>query len=149
MNSQRIPELIVKSLLGQLQSEDKTELQAYLDEDERLGQMYAKLNAEGTVGRELDRMYQVDAKKAEEAMSKRLNIKSKSNVILKWLSAAAITTFIAGAGFALLHFHFKDDGKQINETPSTEVIRSTARTLMDNSQGSSTTLRQPPTTQSQ
>lgn len=90
-----ISQLITGQLLGQLTTDEQQELDAWLNADESHRKLYDSIAK--NIGKELSRLQDIDTKSAYKSMKKRINSKRNASLrYLRWLSAAAVITLVAG-----------------------------------------------------
>lgn len=132
--SQRISRLIAASLLGQLSSEGKIELDAWLSADENHRRLYDEIANSGNIGRELSRMDSVDRSTAMHSMTRRLNASRRPAHMLRWLSAAA--ALLIAVGVATFVYFGNADSDTITTIQPSQISHGSTRTFiyLDNGQ---------------
>lgn len=130
--NQRISELIAASLLGQLSADGQAELDSWLSADASHRQFYDSLTRDGALGRELDRLQQIDREAALQAMLSRINGTAKTEPakkpvlrVVRWLSAAAVAVVIAGGAYVAFHRH--DKAATVASVQPTEITHGSTR----------------------
>ncbi len=126
----RISELIIKHLNGELTPEEQAELNEWLGDSEKDKKFFEQFSDKNYVSGELDSLYAYDEEKNWEKLIRKYPVQSAPVVPIvkrtgwwKYMAAAAIIIIIIGAGGYLAFFNKQSQSEQVQIEPQQQRFK--------------------------